>query len=239
MRSYHSQRWYQKWWGVLIIIFIIFFLIVSVSSLLYYNQMIKKIVSGEVKLNSKSGEAYNPKTIREGEAKYSLGKKEAPLTIVVFEDFNCPYCKEGFFIMKELYLQYPDSIRIIHRDFPLVSLDSPTLAVAARCAGEQGRFWLMAEIMFKNQGTFSISDLPNMAESVGIEKNQFSACLEEQRYLNEVQKDLEDASMLEVEATPVYLFNEYRASGLLPKETFKQTIETMLKNLTFENSVKK
>jgi len=238
MRSYHSKRWYQKWWGILTIIFIILFLIVSIASLLYYNQMIKKISEGKVRLNSISGEIYEPKTIREGEAKYSLGQKEAPLTIVVFEDFNCPYCKEGYYTMKELYLRYPDSIRIIHRDFPLISQDSPTLAIAARCAGEQGRFWLMAEIMFKNQGIFSISELPDMAESIGVERKQFTLCLDEQRYLNEVQKDLEDASILGVEATPVYIFGEYKASGLMPKETFTQAVETMLKNLTVENTTK-
>jgi len=238
MRSYHSKRWYQKWWGMLTIIFIIFFLIVSVASLLYYMQMTKKIVSGEIKLNVKSGEIYEPKITREGEVKYSLGQEGAPLTIVVFEDFNCPYCKEGYYTMKELYLRYPSSIQIIHRDFPLISQDSPTLAIAARCAGEQGRFWLMAEIMFKNQGIFSISDLPDMAQSIGVEREQFTLCLEEQRYLNEVQQDLEDAAALGVEATPVYFFNEYKASGLMPKETFTQAVETMLKNLTVENTTK-
>ncbi|MCF7820069.1 MAG: DsbA family protein [Candidatus Pacebacteria bacterium] len=235
MKSYYSRRWYQKWWGLLIIVFILLFLIVAISSLLYYNQARQKILSGKGEFYARSGEIYDPTLLRQGEVKYSLGKKDAPLTLVVFEDFNCPYCKEGYYVMKEIYQKYPNNIRIIHRDFPFISQESPTLALAARCAGEQGRFWLMAEIMYKNQGVFELTELPDMAESIGVDREQFSTCLEEQRYLNEIQKDIEDAAILDIKATPTYFFQEYKASGLMPKESFEATVESMLENLKNQN----
>ena len=231
MSAYHNRKWNQKWWGVLLIIFLIVIAIIIIASSLYVFKLAKDMKSGKIQYSETSGEVYSPTETREGEAKYWLGAQEPDLVIVEWSDYNCPYCKQAFSVLKEVAQTYQSSVKIIHRDFPLVSADSLTLALAARCAGEQGRFWAMNENLFNQQGNFQLTELPTLAQQVGVEKEQFLTCMEENRYVDEIRADLTDAKTLNITATPTYTVDDYKFDGFMSADQFKLLIEKYLTNL--------
>ncbi len=231
MSTYYNRKWHQKWWGILLIIFLIVIAIIIIASVLYVFEVTKDIQNGEIQYSETSGEVYNPTKTREGEAKYWLGAQEPDLVIVEWSDYNCPYCKQAFSVLKEVAQTYQNSVKIIHRDFPLISVDSPTLALAARCAGEQGRFWAMSENLFNQQGNFQLTELPTLAQQVGIESEQFLTCMEENRYTDEIRADIADAETLNISAAPTYTVDEYKFDGFMSADQFKLLIEKSLTNL--------
>lgn len=234
MKSYFSKHWYQKWWGVTLILLGILLIIYVISGSMYYYSVLKSIKEGKLRLDPNSGQIVGQEVIIKGVNNYSLGKDEAILTIVAFEDFNCPYCKKGYETLKKVYRNHPNDIQIIHRDY-LIGQDSLSLSLAARCAGEQGKFWLMADKLYTEQGNFSIDELPTMAREIGVNIEQFEECYEETRYLDDITYDINDAEILEVNGAPNYFINEYRSSGLLPEDQFEPIIESLLENLKNNN----
>lgn len=155
---------------------------------------------------------------------YSLGPDGAKITIVEFSDFACPYCREEYPIVRQLAAKYKGSVKIIYRDYPLHE-NSVALALAARCAGEQGFFWPMHDKLFAAQGSFSAADLPGMAASVGADKAKFSACYDAQKYLTDIQKDLSDAEYLKLKGTPTFFINGYKFEGAIPLENFEEILK--------------
>ncbi len=234
MRSSFSKKWYHKWWGIILILISILLITYIISGVIYYHNALNNIKEGKIRLDPATGQVVNQKFIIQGISNYSLGKDEAILTIVAFQDFNCPYCKKGYESLMSIYRKNPNDVQIIHRDFP-ISGDSFSLSLAARCAGEQGKFWLMADELFMNQGNYSLVDLPQIARKIGLNDEQFDECYSKERYLNDILYDMNDAEILEVNGAPNYFIDEYRSSGLLPKDQFKLVIEQVLKNLKNNN----
>jgi len=97
---------------------------------------------------------------------YFLGTSTPRLTIVEFSDFACPYCRNSYTTVREIGFKYKNSVKIIFKDFPLHA-DSLDLAMAGRCAGEQGLFWPLHDKLFSLQGRFATSSLPDLAISIG------------------------------------------------------------------------
>ncbi|HTW96724.1 MAG TPA: thioredoxin domain-containing protein [Candidatus Methylomirabilis sp.] len=165
---------------------------------------------------------------------YSFGTSSPRLTIVEFSDFACPFCQESYPALRELGLKYKNSVQIIFKDFP-IHADSLYLALAARCAGEQGLFWPMHDKLFAMQGQFATTSLPDLAVSVGADKTKFSACLTGQKYLTDIRADYADGQTLDsngnplVSGTPTFFFNGYKAVGEIPKDKFEEIIRQFLK----------
>jgi protein-disulfide isomerase len=159
---------------------------------------------------------------------FFLGTSSPRLTVVEFSDFACPYCRDSYAVVREMSLKYKNSIKIIYRDYPLHE-NSVELALAARCAGEQGLFWPMYDKLFSRQEKFSTSSLPDLAVSVGADAKKFSGCLKEKKYLSSVKKDYSDGQSLGIRGTPTFFFNGYRAEGEIPKDKFEQIINQFLK----------
>jgi len=231
MSSFYHKKWYQKWWGVLLIIFSLLVIITIISSAMYFFNTKKAIESGALQIDPETGEVFNPQELREGTSNYYLGTKNPELTIVMFSDLNCPYCKKAFnVITEEIIKSYSNKVKIIYRDLPILGEDSIALSLAGRCAGEQGKFWNMIDKLFERQGEFELEELPDIAEQIGANRLQFINCMAEERYLGAIRQDMKDADTMNIDRTPTYMFNEYKASGHIEKDQFELYINNLLEN---------
>jgi len=163
---------------------------------------------------------------------YSFGTTTPKVTIVEFADFACPYCQEEYSpnngALMSVIIKYKNSVKLVFKDFPLhdTSLD---LAMAARCAGEQGFFWAMHDKLFSEQGQFATSALPNIASSLGANKTIFNQCFKSQKYLSDIKNDYLDGQGLGVTGTPTFFINGYEVVGEIPEDKLDQMIGQFLK----------
>ncbi|MFC1687038.1 DsbA family protein [Patescibacteria group bacterium] len=162
----------------------------------------------------------------------SLGPKDAKVTIVEFGDFQCPFCREVFPTVREVLSLYEGQIRYIWRDFP-VSSEHPQAALAAsagECVAEQDvdKFWSFHDQLFINQSDLSQEALIRYAQGVGVDVNDFSECLLEEKYLQEVIFDYNDGIAAGVTGTPTFFINGRRISGVIPLNVFKDIIDIYL-----------
>ncbi len=159
----------------------------------------------------------------------SRGPANAPVTIVEFSDYQCPFCRRSESSIKEVLEKYGDQVRLVYRDFPLANHANATDAArAARCAGEQGKYWDMHGQIFADQSKLSRADLKAMAKKTGVSQSQFDACLDSAKYEAEVKKDMLAGQDLGVDGTPTFFINGRRLVGAQPFERFKELIDQEL-----------
>lgn len=187
------------------------------------------------KLHSDSnGAAETDPTILEkitgGTGHYWLGTANPKIIIVYFADFSCPHCKNSFSKIREIASIYKKDVKVIFRDFPAVSADSRKLALAARCAGEQGFFWPMYDKLYMNQGISADQDLINLAYQIGADKDRFVNCLSSGRYNTDIEKDYQNGLELGVEGTPTMFINGQKLAGDAPREEMAEIIDGILLN---------
>lgn len=223
-----AKSWYKKWWGGLIIIALILFLIILAIFAVSVFRKIKQIQSGE--LLSPDQLKNQVKYEAEGKNDYWIGSANPKVTIVEFADFACPYSKNSFPKIREISVKYKDSVKIIFRNFPYLTEYSLELALAARCAGEQGLFWPMHDKLYISQGIKTAAELSALANRLGADLNRFNDCLTAKKYLPQIQEDLTDAEKLKINGTPTWFVNGYKVEGDLPLEAFKQIIESFINN---------
>lgn len=163
----------------------------------------------------------------------SVGAKDAPLVIVEFLDFGCPFCRASFEPVRELTTRYSTSVRLVIRDFPIKDLhpDAVKAAHAARCANEQGKFWAYHDKLFLNQGAFSDDDLHRYALEVGADGQRFDTCMQENRYMKDIENDMAVGLQAGVSGTPTFFFNGNRIQGGLDQKTLEFIIREFLKQL--------
>ena len=160
------------------------------------------------------------------------GPENAKVTIVVFTDYQCPFC--GKFereILPLIISEYVDSgkARVAIRDFPLpLHSNSEKAAEASECANEQGKFWEYHDKLFENQQYLGVSDLKQYAKELGLDTAKFNQCLDSGKYAGEVQKDLQDGQSYGVSGTPTIFINGKAVVGAQPFSVFKQAIEAEL-----------
>ncbi|KKW22284.1 MAG: DsbA oxidoreductase [Parcubacteria group bacterium GW2011_GWA1_51_12] len=171
-----------------------------------------------------------------------LGNPEAPVTVVEFSDFQCPFCGRFYKNVEPRLLdEYVKTgkVRFVYRDFAFLGDESTWAAEAAECADEQGKFWEYHNYLFErqngeNQGAFSKVNLKSFAKAVGLEGSKFDQCFDGGKYTAEVEKDLADARALGVNATPTSFINGVKVTGAVPYESFKVSIEEALANAAKE-----
>ena len=158
------------------------------------------------------------------------GSATAPVTIVKFEDFHCPYCQRVQATFIELLAKYGDKVKLAHRDFPLDQLHPQARKAheAARCAHEQGRFWVYHDVVYSNAPKASRENLKAYAQEVGLDVVAFEQCLSSGKYQAAVQKDVEEGTRLGVTGTPAFFINGRPLSGVQPVESFVQLIDDEL-----------
>ncbi|HSG44662.1 MAG TPA: DsbA family protein [Anaerolineales bacterium] len=160
----------------------------------------------------------------------SIGPEDAPITIVEFSDYQCPFCKRWHDeVYQPLLNEYPGQIRLVYRHLPLTSLhpDAFPAAEAAMCAGEQNSYWPFHEKLFSRDALGS-SLYVQYAQELGLDLNTFEACIAERRYQEAVQTDLDFAVDLGVRSTPTFFINGLAVVGAQPLDVFKQVIDKEL-----------
>ncbi len=159
----------------------------------------------------------------------SKGPADAPVTIVEFSDFQCPYCARAVPTMEQLVANYAGKVRLVFRHFPLSFHESAGKAAeAALCADQQGKFWPMHDVLFARQASLEVDDLRNYAKSVGLDEAKFNQCLDSGSQAAKVQQDLEAGRQAAVESTPAFLVNGRLVMGAQPYERFKQLVDEEL-----------
>ncbi|MDO9399463.1 MAG: thioredoxin domain-containing protein [bacterium] len=220
-----KKSWHKTWWGISLIIFFTIFLIFSIAVSFYFFDLVKQnkynIVNQKFKTTNKT---YQIST----QDNFWLGASEPKITIIEFADFACPFSKNSYPNIREISLKYKDQVKIVFKDYPIRE-ESILLAMAGRCAGEQGLFWLMHDKLFQNQGIKTDQQLIALANQLGADINKFTDCLTKQKYLQKIQKDFEEGSSLNLAGTPVWFINGHKIDGDIPHDTFIQIIEEMLK----------
>ena len=158
------------------------------------------------------------------------GTEHAPITIIEFSDFECPYCQRSVPLLKELLNQYPGKLRLVYRDFPGPKHQQALLAAeAAQCAAEQNRFWDYHDALFSRQPSEGAWNFSGLAETLGLSLSRFNACMQDNRYREEVLKDLQDGLSLGVTSTPTFFINGRPLVGARPLTDFQAIIDPLLK----------
>lgn len=159
----------------------------------------------------------------------ALGPVDAPITIVEFSDFNCPYCQRfQQQTFQPLMDAYPNQIRFVYRDFPITSQDSFYAAQAAECAGDQGAYWEYHDALFSGVHGLGNDAYRQYAEELGLDADELMACVDEGRFAAEVQADAQEASSLGVSGTPTFFINGIPMVGAQPLTRFTQIIDEEL-----------
>ncbi|MDD5290515.1 MAG: thioredoxin domain-containing protein [Patescibacteria group bacterium] len=228
-----QKHWYEKWWGILLILFLTLTAIVLVALGFYIADLTGRIKGGTTANGQLLAEISDYKTAKAnpvitGANNYWLGSAKPKITIVEFADFDCQNCKNSFPNIREISLNYKNDVKIIFRDFPVYE-NSINLALAGRCAGEQGLFWLMHDKLYARQGNFSPEELPNFANQIGADVNKFNNCLSNEKYLSDIKKDYADGQSMGITGTPTWFINGYRIEGDIPHDLFIQIIEELIK----------
>ena len=174
----------------------------------------------------------------------SLGEEDAPVTVVEFADYQCPFCRkfalETFDQIKEDYID-TGKVRFVYKDLPLVQLghdQAIPMAKAAHCAGEQDQYWAMHDKLYDEQrkispretAKFGGDEIPIWANELGLNMNEFNQCMQSDRYDAQIQEDLSEAQAVGASGTPTFFINGKRVVGAQPYQAFKQVIESELNN---------
>lgn len=160
------------------------------------------------------------------------GDADAPVTIVEFSDFECPFCgryaEQTYPQIVEEYIE-TGKVKYIFRDFPLsFHANAQKAAEAAECAGEQGKYFEMHDLLFANQDSLSVENYKQWAEDLGLDTEQFNTCLDSGEMADEVAADFTYGQQIGVTGTPAFFINGKMISGAQPYEVFKQAIEEEL-----------
>lgn len=166
-----------------------------------------------------------------------LGDANAPVTLIIFGDYQCPFCKkQNDEVESRLRSEYVDTgkVKMVFRDFPLENIhpEAKPAAIAAQCAGAQGKYWQYHDELFKRQDLLSGSSFNYElgAKNVGVaDLAAFKACLTDPAVKAEVEKDLKDGVALGIRGTPASFIGNVYIEGAYPYEAFKETIEEQLK----------
>jgi len=164
---------------------------------------------------------YDPARLR--------GDPKAPVMIVEFSDYQCPYCHQVEPTLKAVLAKYGDKVSLSYRDFPLRQIHSQAeiSAEASRCALEQGKFWEYHDQLF-TASKLEKDDLIGYARNLKLDEQQFGSCLTSEKYKAEIDKDLEAGRKAGVTGTPGFFINGIEASGNQPQESFARIIDDEL-----------
>jgi protein-disulfide isomerase len=157
------------------------------------------------------------------------GPANAPVTIVEFSDFECPYCSRGRTVADKVLAAYPGKVRLVFRDYPLdFHTKAQKASEAGHCAHEQGKFWEMHDKMFDAQDKIDVADLKAAAKGLGLDASKFDECLDSGRMATRVKENLEAGQAAGVSGTPAFFVNGRLLSGAQPLERFKEIIDAEL-----------
>lgn len=160
------------------------------------------------------------------------GPANAPITIVEYSDYQCPFCARINPTLDQVRKVYGDKVKIVFKDFPLPNHpEAPKAAEAAHCAGEQGKYWELHDRMFANQQALQVPMIKQYATDVGLDMNAFNQCLDSGKHAARVAENLRSGEALGVGSTPTLYVNGRPVVGAQPFDYFKAVIDEELARL--------
>ncbi len=160
----------------------------------------------------------------------SKGPTTAPVTIVEFSDFQCPFCQRAANTVGKVLADYAGQVRLVYRQFPLEFHDKAFKAAeAGMCANEQGKFWEMHDHLFGDQKHLDVPSLKEAARSIGLDGDKFDKCLDSGQFADAVRKDMTAGQKAGVSGTPAFFINGRMISGAQPYESFREVVDQELK----------
>jgi protein-disulfide isomerase len=160
----------------------------------------------------------------------SIGNPAAPVTLVEFSDFQCPFCQRVAPTLKQVRATYGDKVRVVWKDFPLTQIHPQAFKAgeAAHCAADQGKYWEYHDRLFANQQTLQVDDLKAHAATLGLDPAKFDACLDSSRYGDRVRSGVAQGNRLGVNSTPTIYINGRLVAGAQPYEVIAAVIDEEL-----------
>ena len=160
----------------------------------------------------------------------AIGSANAPITIVEFSDFQCPFCQRAAPTLKKVREVYGDKVRVVWKDYPLTQIHPQAFKAseAAHCAAEQGKFWEYHDRLFANQQALQPDDLKKYATDLGLDAAKFAPCLDSSKYAERVRDGVSAGSRLGVNSTPTLYINGRMLQGAQPFEAFQAVIDEEL-----------
>jgi len=157
------------------------------------------------------------------------GSPNAPIELIEFSDFQCPFCLRADPTVQQVLKTYGDRIRFVYRHYPLPNHpNARPAAEAAACANEQGKFWPYHDRLFADSTRLSAADLKKTAADLGMNASQFNACVDSHKSKAEVDKDIREGEEAGVNGTPAFFINGRALSGAQPFDAFKRIIDEEL-----------
>src|SRR5713101_7031966 len=168
------------------------------------------------------------------------GEAKAPVTIVEFSDFQCPYCKKAEAILRDLLGKYKGQVKLAYRDFPLRALhpQAQLAAEAGRCAEEQGKFWEYHDALLADQSKLDEAGLVKTAQTLGLNEKSFQTCLTGGKFNAQVEQDLQEGTKAGVNGTPGFFINGEFVNGTQTEGEFEKIIERELAISRDRNSIR-
>jgi protein-disulfide isomerase len=157
------------------------------------------------------------------------GQPNAPIEMIEFSDFQCPYCQRAHATIEQVLATYGDRIKFVYRHYPVQGhAAAKPAAEASECAKEQGKFWPFHDRLFANPSKLSDADLKAHAAAIGLDTAAFNACVDSHKYRSVVEADTRDGEAVGVNGTPAFYINGRMVSGAQPFEVFKKLIDDEL-----------
>ncbi|MBF0107728.1 MAG: DsbA family protein [Magnetococcales bacterium] len=160
----------------------------------------------------------------------SRGPATAPVTIIEFSDFECPYCRKAQGVLSQLKEAYGDKLRFVFRHFPLpFHKQAPKASEASMCANEQEKFWPYHDALFVESQSLAEDALKELAKKLSLDMTKFEECLKSGRHAARITADSASGKQLGITGTPTFFVNGIKLVGAIPLNTFKEIIDQEIK----------
>ncbi len=226
------KPWYRRVWVWIIGVFLLAWFGLPLVLRPFIRQV--EVTAGTNQLTKLSGSEPQPaSTVYDVLSPTSpgLGPVTAPVIVVEFGDFQCPFCREAEPILKQVLSKYPEAVRLVFRNLPLQDVHPEALpaAEAAACAAAQGKFWPYHDGLYANQATLGDSLYTSLATSLGLDLDQFAVCRQNHLSLSAIQADFSAAVAAGAQGTPTWFVNGHRIAGVLPAALWDTLITAALR----------
>ncbi len=162
-----------------------------------------------------------------------IGPEDAQVKVILFSDFQCPYCKSFYDNYRKAIGEYKDQVLFVFKHIPLdFHKQAKNAAMSAECANEQGKFWEMADKLYATQADWSNTEgnarFKAYASALGLNAAKFNACLDGNKYQDKIDADLEEAQAYGISGTPAFFVNDQFFAGLVSYDELKKTLDEEL-----------
>ncbi|KAB8030804.1 thioredoxin domain-containing protein [Fluviispira multicolorata] len=160
----------------------------------------------------------------------SKGPANAPITIVEFADFECPFCANAQPVVDEILKEYKDKIRFVFKNYPLVQIhpEATNAAIAGECANQQKKYWQMHDALFANHTRLGTQTYNKIAQNIGLNISEFNKCRNDRSIKEKITSEIEYGQSLGINATPAFYINGVQLMGAQPKAEFEKIIKKEL-----------